>query len=190
MPETRLLEALEEEAKRERESILSSAREEAAKILEGARKRKEELLLAESQRVREELRRERDRRVNVVRREEKEKLLRLKWEIVEGVFNEALETLIKIWEERKERIALCLAEEVLEMAKEEGLEGTLYVDRSVLKAVKRRFGREIRVEGREGMDGAILSVRDGRVEYRNTIKARLKRARKRLLHEIGAILFG
>lgn len=190
MQEAKLLEALEEEAKRERDSILQSARKEAERILEGARRRKEELLLAELKKTKGSLQKERDRVVNRVRREEKEKFLRLKWEIVEGVFEEALKVLMRIWDERKERLTLCLAKEIVELAERDGIKGTLYVDPTTVRAVREGLGKEIRVEGRDGLDGVILSTMEGKIEYRDTMRDRFKKVKRRAFHKVANTLFG
>ncbi len=189
MAETRLLQALEEEAKRQEEAILQSARSEAERIIDEARKRKERSLKEEEERIRERLLRERQALINRVRREEKEKLLNLKWQILEGVFEEARESLRKEWEDRKEEMTLSLVREVLHrVGKDE--KGVIRVPPSTVGAVKGIVPRGIRVEALEGIDGVVLSLQDGRIEYRDTITSRLEKVRRVLLHEIGNILFG
>lgn len=200
MSQKELLKALEEDAGRERDSILEKSREKAEDILKDVEKEKKRIKEDLLKDHRMSLIKESTKAINEAKSDVRRELLSLKEEMIKEVFSEVdkeIERLVKTPEYQAVLKKLFL--EVLQEIDGEGSGGKILIhaskkDCDLLRGIKIPPSFPYKIEFKSSnldmvQDGLLLTTEDERISIENTFNSRQKKARKFLLPSLGEILF-
>jgi vacuolar-type H+-ATPase subunit E/Vma4 len=189
-----LIQLLEQEARVEKDKVLSEARARAEAILAAARQEAEEIVAAARRRSEAERAQSRTRAASAASLRAAALLLEAKDQAIQGVFQRAESELARVSADPARRQAMLrplLAEAV------QGLEtdgATVEVpagDGPAAREACRTLGLTAEVQETPDVSGGVrVTTRDRRVAVENTIGSRLRRTRAALVSRIAEILWG
>ncbi|NOS36384.1 MAG: hypothetical protein GQ522_07105 [Deltaproteobacteria bacterium] len=188
-----LLRAIEDDSKRERDSLIENAQREAGDILVAAEKRAERLREEYLKRVVASREGERARKLNTVRKAAQEILLKREHEVISRLF-QAVESRFPTIDNYDDVISE-LFMEAMGCARSEIGEESYHVylsmrDVDVIKGLVQPGESSVLLIPLDGIScGVVISSPDGRAKYINTLSSRLERARTALLPKVRRTLF-
>lgn len=189
-----LIQLLEQEARVEKDKVLSEARARAEEIVAAARREAEEMVASARRRSEADRAQSRTRAASAGSLRAAALLLEAKDKAIQDVFERAQSELARVAGDPARRRAMLrnLLAEAMDGLETEGAVVEVPVgDGAVAREAAREFGRAVEVRETSDVSGGVrVTTRDRRVAVENTIPSRLQRTRAALVSRVAEILWG
>jgi V/A-type H+/Na+-transporting ATPase subunit E len=189
-----LIQLLEQEARVEKDKVLSEARARAEEILAAARREAEEIVASARQKSEAERAQSRTRAASAVSLRAAALLLEAKDHAIREVFERAESELARVSADPARRQAMLrnLLAEAMQGLETKGATVEVPVgDGPAARAACRDLGPTVEVRETSDVSGGVrVTTRDRRVAVENTIGSRLRRTRAALVSRVAEILWG
>jgi vacuolar-type H+-ATPase subunit E/Vma4 len=189
-----LMQLLEQEARVEKDKVLSEARARAAEILAAARREAEEIVASARQKAEAERAQSRTRAASAASLRAAALLLEAKDQAIREVFERAESELARVSADPARRRAMLrhLLAEAIQGLETEGATVEVPVgDGPAAREASREIAPSAEVRETSDVSGGVrVTTRDRRVAVENTIGSRLRRTRAALVSRVAEILWG